>query len=162
MINQNSLRVGNVLEFEGRYVEVKTIDPAHVYTVIENGEQHKTCTIGINDDKIFGGIGRRWASKFNPIPLTPELLVKLGATETETPVRNIYSLALPIQDCDVMTYISCWEGFTGIGQHAVNINDWNGVVLPLSIQYLHDLQNLYYCLSGGVELDVTNLLKSEQ
>lgn len=71
---------------------------------------------------------------FNPIPLTPEILEKCGFETIGKP--PFYSMRLPVNGLDEL----CWYS-------------QDGFIRYLGIKHLHQLQNLYFALTGN-ELEV--------
>ena len=96
------LRIGNLIEYAGDYVSVNTY---HISTIEAGKEPFK--------------------SRYKPIPLTEEWLVKFGF------------------DKGTM----CWFNDTNIGFefNAKGVVKWNQ---PKHIKHVHQLQNLYFALTG--------------
>lgn len=129
MIHSNELRVGNKVYFNG---EIDT-----VWAVYENNK------VNTNDDNMSSEMG---CELISPIPITPEILEKCGFIKSEIENGNplegyYYSMELKEDKfCD----LSLIEG------------DKNGVVevclFPYGnnfrYKYLHQLQNLYFALTG--------------
>lgn len=109
MIQAKELRVGNY--------------------VMRNGKTVTVWELCIDEDR--GRINYISESLYDPIPLTPELLVKAGVKEVAPNVWSIDSLIMQFKDEVLLAIID------------------RGVKLP----YLHQLQNLYFALTGE-ELNV--------
>lgn len=115
MIDPKELRIGNLIALND------ALDKRQYYTV------HQlfwdlTYHIGVdNSDLVLP------KSYFDPIPITPEWLERLGYKKLET---------------DSWMSASGWCTIDKIGsyyQHPMGC---------LKIEYIHQLQNLYYCLTG--------------
>ena len=95
---------------------------------------------GVDDSPYFKVTARdiQFAEEYKPIPLTEEILLKCGFKKDTKGVlvlnKNIYSLIL--WGGEVSVYLKIDES-----------------VLSIEINYLHQLQNLYFALSGQ-ELEV--------
>ena len=119
MIDYKDLRVGNWLRFNN-----------HTYVqVFEINSDNNTCNgLDLSNDDFH-----------EPIPLTPELLIKCGF---EGMVRkNDYIL-----DGFRITHVHLTENFCYALGNGCN---------PPTMKYLHQLQNLYYVLTGKeLEIDL--------
>lgn len=123
MIQANELRLGNLIDFEGLPSVVKEIDSQGVVVFI--GETGETEWIDL--------------FQFNPIPLTEEILLKCGFEKIENNWKVLsYSNVF---------YFS-WERLAG---SAFSLDN-ESIYLP-HIEYLHQLQNLYFALTGE-ELEI--------
>lgn len=80
---------------------------------------------------------------FEPIPLTPEILEKAGFLQSET---NIYWRRKEVQDLKFDISINT-EGSIHIYRYKKDLS------LPFVVRYVHQLQNLYYILTGR-ELEI--------
>lgn len=120
------LRLGNVIEFEGMYCEVQEIDMQGVMVFIKDTQE------------------RVWIDLFQfiPIPLTEEILLKCGFEYIES--KKVYKLYLP-NDNQLLI------GFNFQNELKLYYKVFN--VDLVDIKYLHQLQNLYWCLCGK-ELNV--------
>ena len=125
-MNANELRIGNLIQKNDEICEVSSI--------------HSDSTIRIfNDDKTdtFGCFALRI---FNPIPLTEELLLNFGF-EKDDVFDKIFTY-LPLHDLcmDKLSFRKS-EGF--ICYYGIKYR-----TLLKHIQYVHQLQNLYFALTG--------------
>ena len=126
MIKANELRVWNLIDFEGETCKVLSID-------------------GQGVDGSFIGSGEEvWIDlfQFRPIPLTEEWLLKLGFEKTK---ENFCTYDLG----KISIYMPsiCYE------EGRTYFNSW--VIIEKSPKYVHQLQNLYFCLCGK-ELELSN------
>lgn len=69
-----------------------------------------------------------------PIPLTPEILEKCGFAKDRTGFSLLDKMSLSFSVDKSGRYIACWED--------------KSLHLPYELNYLHQLQNLYWCLCG--------------
>lgn len=123
----NELRIGNWVNYKG--------EPIPVTMVGQYGIQSKTEEALIN--------AKFSTPDISPIPLTPEILVACGCSGN-------YPYNLKINDrwniefrLSSQPYDRCFlYSLDGFGEMSV---PW--LVLP-HIQFLHQLQNLYYCLTN--------------
>jgi hypothetical protein len=93
------------------------------------------------------------SENFEPIPLTEEWLLKFkfikDDNEFRAPkilgfIKSIYEICIRLHDgfCDVV-----------LEEEQINIEIYT-VILPLKIKYVHQLQNLYFALTGK---ELTNI-----
>jgi hypothetical protein len=134
MIKANELRIGNLVSFKNadyNVCRVQSIFITHFRAVnIENGVDY----------------GDSLRTKYQPIPLTEEWLLKFGFQRNDNTKMS-----------DSFYWIM-------IGGSELHINPDNGVVWirrnenifnnPCLVKNVHELQNLYYALTG-VELSVS-------
>lgn len=105
------LRLGNLIEYDGKVCEVKEIEEAGLVVLFEDG------------DCIWVDV---W--QFSPIAITEKWLLKFRFEKGEF-LRN------------------CWDN------DELSISFENGIVIfglinsVVEIRYVHQLQNLYYCLT---------------
>lgn len=135
------LRIGNWLECEGK--------PQSVYAVTTGTDCIYPAVA------FFEGIdGPAWTdvSKCQPIPITTELLEKAGfrlsADESER-MEGVYIRKLPNLGEHDMIALDLIAGDCAIG--AVDYYEAGTAKMP---QYLHQLQNLFYALTG-TELEIS-------
>ena len=87
------------------------------------------------------------SSLMNPIPLTEEWVLKFGFEKDDNEFRvpkiigfieSVYEICIRFHDdfCDVV-----------LEEEQLNIDTY-AVVLPLKLKYVHQLQNLYFALTG--------------
>lgn len=85
------------------------------------------------------GCGGNFAS-LDPIPLTPEILERCGFFETSTDGEFIYNE----------------RGIIKININTIGLVSFNvGEIIFSTVHYLHQLQNLYFALTGK-ELEIIN------
>lgn len=119
----NELRIENYVNIEGDVVKVKEIYEKSIYYA--NGEYESYAT----EDFI------------HPIKLTEELLVKIGFVK-ENEVNRMYN-----NRCVVSYYIGNFYKELVIEVRRENGFYKNNIV-HYDIKNLHELQNIYYCLTG--------------
>lgn len=77
---------------------------------------------------------------FTPIPLTEDWLRKFGFED------NSYAMFYKYVDNEFFITVSFKDyAHTQLSEHPVEVNDYS---LPLDCKYVHQLQNLYFALTG--------------
>lgn len=108
-------------------------------------ERYGEGRLWINDDYTFyiefPNQSNEMLSKFSytqikPIPISPEILIACGFREGE---KNQSNFVIDLPDDNLLGYE--WGNF----EHHI---DLNGMFLPQKFKYLHQLQNLYFALTG--------------
>lgn len=108
--------------------------PNNIFTVVEVGETMKCIDHDDMDSLGFWNIG-----DFEPIPLTPEILEKCG-------FKNLH-----FEYCDGLRLTPIMIEFIPDSTISVRIElheDGEAFVIDRSKFYLHQLQNLFFSLSG--------------
>jgi hypothetical protein len=118
-IKATELRIGNLVKFQGEIIEIDGIDKFNIYW--GNGN---FAPITIN-------------GFFRPIPLTEEWLKKFGI-EYEKDI-DYFFISFELADGDIELISNTDELGTYWFSHQIS---------TLKIRYCHQLQNLYFCLSG--------------
>jgi hypothetical protein len=144
MIQASELRIGNWLIFDG-FVKVDYIFTDGFYCIGSDGCSYKS----------------KW-SELEPIPLTPEILEKAGfdrrhpnvnefdlwvAEDTET-LNGINQISIVLENGNWV--LELWHfdySYTTNDDHEQDLID-------IKVQYIHQLQNLYFALTGQ-ELEIT-------
>tara|TARA_R110000868_G_scaffold390360_1_gene660027 strand:+ start:340 stop:756 length:417 start_codon:yes stop_codon:yes gene_type:complete len=135
MINKNELRIGNsvrIFYFTG--------------TITRLGES----TLGFES----GGVNKTSATYelLEPIPLTPEILVGCGFVCIH---KNNYHHTITVPDgVKDLHKISIFPTMNEQWHIAFSdeLNGYKDYIPTTKIKYLHQLQNLYFCLTG-IELE---------
>lgn len=123
-VQANELRIGNLIDFEGRTCTVEEIDKQGVIVLFEDGETE-------------------WIDLFQffPIHLTPEWLEKFGFyVVLKNSAGQIYNMILDMSVANSALNITIWN--SGKIEPATK-----------HIQYVHQLQNLFFALTNK-ELEV--------
>lgn len=131
MINKNELRIGNIIEWN----DDKGRDCFYRVARLDEDNLGADC---ISEE--FAWFPDRWTILYNdaiPIPLTPEILEKIGITQISIGGRKYF--------------IDRW------GDGTVSIYDRHIDLSDIPCKYLHQLQNLIFALTGE-ELEVTVIL----
>lgn len=127
MIDQKELRIGNwVYGLESQYEHVPS------FFQVESLDEGRINPYCAHD-------GETWyAKEVTPIPLTTEILEKCGFRDYELPIDITATRKLIIATANKGTTVF----YAGEGIHTVS---------PYSIhcEYLHQLQNLYFALTGS-------------
>lgn len=130
MIDSKELRIGNLVSFKGLWIgEINTISKGSI--------------------TVKGNEGIFLPENFDPVPLTPERLVEACGFERRDIGYNDfgYKAMLLFDKIDLCLYN---DGFIGY-----NIDYAEGMKAEhVQLEFLHQLQNLYYLLSGGQELPI--------
>ena len=140
-IQATELRIGN---FIGMNLEEY---PNNFFTALEIGETMKVYEGLIT---LKGAAIKRvetsfmYVDDFEPIPLNEDWLVKLGFTKER---NSIDSADLFIKK-DIV-FVLTGEHYT-VSWNSVTIN-----LIPAKVKFVHELQNLFYCLTG-TELTLTD------
>jgi hypothetical protein len=133
MINIDSLMVGenaSVIELYGKYVQIISHDFENSLIAVYDHE--------CNEPLEF------YKDRFNPIPLTPDVLERLGFSKTGA-LLNLYMQGdLLLRFNQGSWYLFSFED--------------NGITLQNPPTHVHELQNLVLALTGE-PLDVSGLLK---
>lgn len=129
----NELRIGNYVDLLGNFVKIECISKLPM-----RDSMYWLKCIDYVDTKII---------HFKPIPLTEEWLVKLGFSEKDHEhIDYIPETYFSIKsEIGIMNINSCFE-FT---------LDYGGEFSSSKIKYVHQLQNLYFALTGE-ELTIKN------
>lgn len=140
MLKSNELRLGNYVTdefYEGfkNVIEVKSINDKGInLEIVDDGHVPECSQQWIGPDKSIDII--------KPIPLTEEWLVKFGFVENEV-VKCLYEKTLGI-----LTISVCIER-SNILDIIISNTNITGATLDIKLyEYVHQLQNLFYALSG--------------
>lgn len=132
-MNAIEFRISNLVEFEGRLCKVTGIT-----------QMYNNAPYGIEvcfSDGIFS------AEDLTPIPLTEEWLLKFGFTSHRSIMESLAKFEMISKNSDKNGY---WYVYFRQGDETVNdylhLNDL--VLLKRNLMYVHQLQNLYFALTG--------------
>lgn len=142
MIDVKELSIGNYLELEGRCLPVLAIDNQREFTHSKTKEFFK-CAITVgeyNDDGLMWTTSGRWLKDFNPIPLTEQWLIDFGFI-LGNPNTNYWQLNF--DECDRVGFMM--GGHLKVGIHLIDETDTE---IGKTCLYVHQLQNLYFALTG--------------
>ena len=146
MLQPNELRVGNIVTHDDYSSELFIVKS--IYEEEQEGEE-----VYIIDT--LGGKNEGWGNPLeliNPIPLTDEILLKCGFERS----KSVYSTfvmkveAYPLSS-NLTLYVYLNESPSATQIRMIQGQNRNGNIL--SINSVHQLQNLYFALTGK-ELDV--------
>jgi hypothetical protein len=145
MIQPNELRIGNYVEYKGQIFPVLNVDALNEYK--ETGDKGTvTLPVYLPDGTVIDTVGK-WLSKINPIPITPEILERLGFVKCESDdidKRTIYSIQV---DNNHSLYFDPTEDPQWYISHQWNNNHFKNSFW-FQPEFLHGVQNLYYSLTG--------------
>ena len=125
MINANELRIGNYLQ------DVVSGELFRVFSIDESNNNAIRCKI-IDISKLPLPDG--WT--IHPIPLTPEILEKCGFAIISNPNHTDSFLC----------YTPFLKLVLDVKSKKIVLRDYSGI--QQSIEHLHQLQNLYFALTG--------------
>lgn len=129
MIQANELRIGNFTVAIGDKWETQT----------NQWKKGDIMKIDLYDLAVINGCNRRKEeSPYAPIPLTPEILEKAGFKKDEE--YNCLYLSFGLFQ------IRTWSD----GSVGLSVEEYNCT----QIKYAHQLQNIYFALTGGEELNI--------
>lgn len=122
----NTLRLENYVEYNSMFFKVKMISKS-----------------GISCDR-GKGIVELSIKDVNPIPLSEDILLKMGFVKSNS--ENLMFLAIPKINAEVH-----YETLN-YGNVIIITSDF-GTLIPDDIEFVHQLQNLVYAISG-IELTI--------
>ena len=137
-LNYKEFRCGNLVEFEGKAYPLHIVCDEYPFL----------------DTDAFGVGVVRW-NNIQPIQLTEELLVSFGfELHDYTDEELAEEVNFGLRNCCV----SACNGFVfeyadGLLKMGVYDNEGDEKMTEVPVKYLHQLQNLYWCLCGE-ELDI--------
>lgn len=135
ILEPRDLRIGNILDYDGQFVEVTELS---MDIDDEYNERVLFCKIGDLSNEM-GGWNRAICDKLNPILLTVDILEKCGFSVIGE--KPFYSLRLKLNSTDEL----CWYS----QDHELRYQtQGSGFTRSFNTKYLHQLQNLYFILSG--------------
>lgn len=138
----NELRIGNLVIIDDKDSIFRVLFiKENVVQILELGKNYPYAVVEIE--------------RIKPIPLTEEIILKLGFKENNNKWFEINYFTNCNEYPEKMGILINWVS----GRCALLDTDdgQQPVMTAKMIQYLHQLQNLYFALAGE-ELDITNLL----
>ena len=131
MIKIQELRIGNMLSIEGTFIKVGKIEENSIsWNIAKDTAKFKIWNpfLPISDKRI------------NPIPLTEEILLKFGF---EYRKKNSKVIMLGLTNEEYETTLQNWitTNFFQISRCGIN-------ALSVEIKYVHQLQNIFFALTG--------------
>lgn len=143
IIELKELRIGNILSYKGNYVHVTLI------SIDADDEYEDTigfCQMGTNSGEKIDW-NRVLAGGLDRIPLTPEILEKCGFKRMlfKHEMGGRLEPMLQHNEYDYLYYAP--------ERRRDKVNLLGGRLNITALVYLHELQNLFYCLTGQ-ELEV--------
>lgn len=129
MIDVEELRIGNLVMFDGKYIKIESMNRTSVYGL----------PVGLDQTKIY-----LTSDEIEPLPLTEEILLKCGFLKGELLIENNWEYEINLRGDYILKYdyrrrwVIKNNGFQ-------KFND--PVHIPI-VQHLHQLQNLYFALTG--------------
>lgn len=133
MIQVNELRIGNWIMDRG----------GKIWQIDHWEYKNKLCAkepiIDFNGIKMQGHPLTEELEFLQPIPLTPEILEKCGF------VKSGESHRIKLNEVEEICFYNTHIGYELIGRHQTIEGGWTR---KLYLKHLHQLQNLYYALTG--------------
>lgn len=129
------LMIGNVLSYNNKYVHVTSLS---LDIDDEYEEQIGFCNLGESSNE-SGGWTRNICDKLTPIPLTPEILEKCGFENKRVGGVN---------DNEGTWWCEPLLGFRFLFEFDKKPSSLSYGPAGITIEYLHQLQNLYSALAG--------------
>lgn len=133
MINPQELRISNYVEYKGQMLPVLAIDNEAFLSELKYKGLVRLPD-KLPNGMVFGSSGI-WCAKINPIPITPEILERCGFEYIDMPV-NGYA------DDKHLCYQQI-DGTIVFMPFCTDDKDCH-----IHINYLHQLQNLYFALTN--------------
>lgn len=136
LLEPKDLRIGNILDYDGKFVHVTNL------SLDIDDEYQETigfCEWGKTKNE-KSDWNRSLCDKLSPIPLTPEILEKCGFKKNGTfdkQFNNGNQIEIDLSDE--------YKGEVWLGG---SDSCTNGMGFVANCQYLHQLQNLYFALTG--------------
>lgn len=134
MIKTSDLRLGNWLNFKGENKRVTSVDEEHLNLNSEDFE---------NSQGKYEQVWHSYDDSIEPIPLTPEILLKAGFKGRIPDSEQVLSWRNGNK-----VILNCYK--TEPNKYFVYPALWEPT---LKIEFIHQLQNLIYSLTG-VELEI--------
>ena len=135
MITPQELRIGNWVNYSGRYNKrgevYEGLKGPFAVTGMREHIYLKNLLSGLPFSFSFGEI--------EPIPLTPEILEKCGFNKKTYGGAGLFYVNGLVHISEYLNYLNC--------------DPYGSVENSVSVQYLHQLQNLFYVLTGQ-ELEI--------
>ena len=140
-----TLRLGNNIFHNGKVVRVVSLD----WDLEDESEPLiKVDTLGMEKNAI-GGSWKKFIelneTNFNPIPLTEEWLLKMGLKETFDECS--FEISVSINNRHSVINAS-WEPEISVDIYTTNPYKEDGSWLNTNVKYVHQLQNLYFAITG--------------
>lgn len=126
-ISPTELRIGNIISFKGLWSRAIT----EIY----------------KDSVDFGLKGVYPLSECNPIPLSPDILEKCGFVDNERQMATCYTKKI---SCGERREYSIKEMYSYIYEdgNCKVFYSVNNSTCSVGVKYVHELQNLVFCLTG--------------
>ena len=141
MIQPNELRLLNWVKYDNRYFQIHSI--AYVFPTL-------------NTDEF--GIGVVDYNNIQPVELTPDILEAAGFG-----VNKDNSFGYINENEGILIELGDFYEDDGRAVFYYNLPDTDNSTCIAYCKYLHQLQNLYYCLTGEeLQIDITKLNKENE
>jgi hypothetical protein len=150
MIEVKELRIGNIVTWNPALINpAVTLPPmqVEVFSIMQNKINYVFPNIEnrvepFEDDVVKMGVGEKSVEELEPIILTPEILQTMDFEE-----KGGFLASKHVDKGDLQLK------YNGEYFQRVSVTKMNTTVFELPIKYFHQLQNLYYALTGE-ELEI--------
>lgn len=147
VMEASELRIGNKIKDKvtGLIVTIESLERGNFSDEVQFFEEGCRQPIIINEDYYNLRVNCNSCNKFEPIPLAEELLLKAGFYKAEY-LEHIFQININ------GLYFAFDEAFEGEKDENI-VGDFDECVTIRIPKYLHQLQNLYFALTGN-ELEI--------
>ena len=134
MIQPNELRMGSLIEKDNVMYKFLSLEQNHTST-----SEYRWYWV----ETLDGKLGKYYSSHFNPIPLTPEILEKCGFEKVENPKQYGWYISVGNREL-------CWchADYISLEFKVGQLDDFCDTIKDIDCKHLHQLQNLYFALTG--------------
>lgn len=138
MLQANEVRIGNLLLIDGQIAKLIALQPHDHLTRCDTEEGCDFVFYSVEGEFLAGN------REFGPIPLTDEWLLKFGFKTIE----DVFLVEIgDINRALLMRYIA--DYWSPVIEQSPELSGGGIQVVTLNcIQYVHQLQNLYFALTG--------------
>ena len=146
----NELRIGNKIKDKvtGLIVTIESLELGSFSDEVQFFEEGCRQPIIINEDYYKLRVNCNSCNKFEPIPITEELLLKAGFYKAQY-LTDVFRIS-PLDKSGLYFYFD--KNFEGADDENI-IGDYDECVHIRLPKYVHQLQNLYFALTGK-ELEI--------
>ena len=154
--------------------EKELMTGAFVYFNCFDGSKIVVCVTGFKDGIVYGDSkkGSHWCNieKVEPIPLTPEVLARMGFTIEEVPkyddtyAEDEYTATIKCVDsrkCEVkIEYNTYWKKLRAFNYDPHNRLEFTSI--ETQVEYVHELQHILRVIKVDKELELLKERRSNQ
>jgi hypothetical protein len=148
-IKASDLRIGNLVMTNNSMYRDESVGKIAVITQIDSKrtceEIKGTVSLYLIED-IWKDTYGQWLIYIEPIPITEEWLLKFGYNCVNN-TKMVFKLYHNDENADFSSLILKEVGNNPIWVYSVN-NRWTINPFPIDLKYVHQLQNIYFALTG--------------